>query len=175
MKTMCPFGGLMAESTEAKEQQFKYNGKEFEPMPGINLYDYVARQYAKQNYKALTKGMKPGIDKFNFVSHSMGGAYAEGMIRYMSEQGWETENAVFLNAWEPTEIKNKEEHNRIDATCSNAPIQYISKPLLSEPDIPSSDDKIRIKSKESLIYIYRDLIDGNSKTLWNIIKELLKK
>ena len=43
---MCPFGGLMAESTESKEQQFKYNGKEFEPMSGINLYDYVARFYA---------------------------------------------------------------------------------------------------------------------------------
>ena len=40
-----PFGGLMAESTESKEQQFKYNGKEFEPMSGINLYDYGARQY----------------------------------------------------------------------------------------------------------------------------------
>jgi RHS repeat-associated protein len=45
MKTMCPFGGLMAESTEPKEQQFKYNGKEFEPMSGINLYDYGARFY----------------------------------------------------------------------------------------------------------------------------------
>ena len=40
-----PFGGLMAESTESKEQQFKYNGKEFEPMSGINLYDYGARFY----------------------------------------------------------------------------------------------------------------------------------
>lgn len=40
-----PFGALMAESTEPKEQQFKYNGKWFEPMSGINLYDYGARQY----------------------------------------------------------------------------------------------------------------------------------
>ena len=40
-----PFGGLMAENTEPKEQQFKYNGKWFEPMSGINLYDYGARQY----------------------------------------------------------------------------------------------------------------------------------
>lgn len=162
MKTMCPFGGLMTESTESKEQLFKYNGKEFDRMPGINLYDYVARQYAKQNYKALTKGMKPGIDKFNFVSHSMGGAFAEGMIRYMSEHGWETENAVFFNAWEPTQIINKQEYNRIDATCTNDPIQWLSKPLFGELDIPSSDDKIRIKSKESLIYIHRDLIDRKS-------------
>ena len=140
-----------------------------------NLREFQGYQYARQNYKALTKGMKPGIDKFNFVSHSMGGAFAEGMIRYMSEHGWETENAVFLNAWEPTQIINKQEHNRIDATCTNDPIQWLSKPLFGEPDIPSSDDAIRIKSEESVTYIHRDLIDGNSKTLWNIIKELLKK
>ena len=42
---MCPFGGLMAESTDSEEQQFKYNGKEFNPMSGINLYDYGARFY----------------------------------------------------------------------------------------------------------------------------------
>lgn len=37
----------------------------------------------------------------------MGGAFSEGMMRYLSEQGWETENAVFLNAWEPTQINRK--------------------------------------------------------------------
>ena len=40
-----PYGGLMAESTDSEEQQFKYNGKEFNPMSGINLYDYGARFY----------------------------------------------------------------------------------------------------------------------------------
>lgn len=131
-------------------------------------------QYAKQHYKALTKGMKPG-DKFNFVSHSMGGAFSEGMIRYMAEQGWETENAVYLNAWEPAEIKSKEEKTRIDATCTNDPVQWISKPVFGEPDIPSVDDKIRITSEESIQYIHRDLIDGNGSILWKLIEKYLKK
>ena len=131
--------------------------------------------YAKDNYKALTKGMKPGVDKFNFVSHSMGGAFSEGMIRYLSEQGWVTENAIFLNAWEPKQIASKKENTRIDATCINDPVQLLSIPLKDSPDIPTSDKTIRIKSKESIWNIHRDLIDENCNYLWKSINELLSK
>jgi RHS repeat-associated protein len=130
-------------------------------------------RYARDNYKALTKDMKSGVDKFNFVSHSMGGAFSEGMMRFLAEQGWETDNAVFLNAWEPLQISNKVEKNRIDATCTNDPVQFLCKPLFGEPDIPSSDGKIRIKSNESIMYIHRDLIDGNCNELWKLVNELL--
>lgn len=132
-------------------------------------------KYAKDNYQALVKGMKPGVDKFNFVSHSMGGAFSEGMIMYMAEQGWDIENAVYLNAWEPTQINTKIENTRIDATCTNDPVQFLSKPIFGEPDIPSSDNKIRIESKESIMYIHRDLIDGNSNELWKLINVFLSK
>lgn len=131
-------------------------------------------QYAKDNYNALIEGMKPGVDKFNFVSHSMGGAFSEGMMKYMSEQGWETDNALFLNAWEPSRINTKVEKNRIDATCVNDPVQFLSKPLFGDPDIPSSDERIRINSNESMMYIHRDLIDGNN-DLWKLINSFLSK
>lgn len=155
--------------------------------PYFTNYDYnyiesasVVREalgykYAKDNYQSLTKGMRPKVDKFNFVSHSMGGAFSEGMIRYLAEQGWETENAIFLNAWEPTQINTKTENTRIDATCTNDPVQFLSKPILGEPDIPFSDDKIRIKSEESIMYIHRDLIDENSDELWKLINSFLSK
>ena len=136
--------------------------------------ELLGYQYAKDNYNALIEGMKPGVDKFNFVSHSMGGAFSEGMMRYMSEQGWETDNAVFLNAWEPSRINTKVEKNRIDTTCSNDPVQFLSKPLFEDPNIPSSDDRIRIKSNEPMKYIHRDLIDGNN-DLWKLIKDFLSK
>lgn len=148
-------------------------------------YDYITSasavresqgyKYAKENYDNLTKDMKPGVDKFNFVSHSMGGAFSEGMIRYLAEQGWLTENAVFLNAWEPAQIKNKKEERRIDATCTNDPVQFLSKPMFGGPDIPSSDKRIRVKSDESIFYIHRDLIDNDSNDLWNLINSLLAK
>lgn len=141
----------------------------------LEVRESLGYKYAKENYQILTKGMKPGEDKFNFVSHSMGGAFSEGMMKYLSEQGWETENAVFLNAWEPTQIRSKTENTRIDATCTNDPVQFLSAPIFRNPDIPSSNDKIRIKSGESIMYIHRDLIDGNSEELWKLINDFLSK
>lgn len=142
-------------------------------------YDYMASanyvreilgyRYAKENYQTLIEGMEPGEDKFNFVSHSMGGAFSEGMMKYLSEQGWETDNAVFLNAWEPTEINTKIENTRIDVTCTFDPVQILSIPIFGNPDIPSSDAKIRIKSGESFWYIHKDLINANRKDLWKQI------
>lgn len=132
-------------------------------------------KYAKDNYDALTEGMKPGVDRFNFVSHSMGGAFSEGMMRYLSERGWETENALYLNAWEPTQIKSKVENTRIDATCTNDPVQSLSTPFGKGPDIPSSDEQIRIESDGSILYRHRDLIDGNSNELWKLIIDFLSK
>ena len=38
-----PFGGLFA--TNGSVQDYKYNGKEFDPKGGLNLYDYGARHY----------------------------------------------------------------------------------------------------------------------------------
>ena len=39
------FGGLTAESTGGTLQSFKFNGKEFDRMLGLDLYDYGARWY----------------------------------------------------------------------------------------------------------------------------------
>lgn len=58
---------------------------------------------------------------------------------------------------------------------SNDSVQFLSKPVFGSPDVPLSDNKIRIKSDESIRYIHRDLIDGNSNNLWNLIKNLLRK
>ncbi|MFA6703161.1 MAG: RHS repeat-associated core domain-containing protein, partial [Dysgonamonadaceae bacterium] len=40
-----PFGGLFGESTNIETQPYKYNGKEFDGMYGLNLFDYGARHY----------------------------------------------------------------------------------------------------------------------------------
>ena len=67
------------------------------------------------------------------------------------------------------------ESTRIDATCTNDPIQFLSVPLFESPNVPSSDKVIRIKSNESIKYIHRDLIDGNSDYLWKLIDDFLSK
>ncbi len=40
-----PFGVIMGESVEGNAQRYRYNGKEFESMGGLNMHDYGARLY----------------------------------------------------------------------------------------------------------------------------------
>lgn len=40
-----PFGLQYADGTGQEKQAYKYNGKEFDQMHGLNWYDYAARQY----------------------------------------------------------------------------------------------------------------------------------
>lgn len=41
-----PYGGLIGNlSTNPDKQKYKYNGKEYDTMHGLNTYDYGARQY----------------------------------------------------------------------------------------------------------------------------------
>lgn len=37
-------------------------------------------------------------------SHSMGGAFSEGIIRYLKEQGWNVDFSIHLNTWLPSEF-----------------------------------------------------------------------
>lgn len=52
-----PFGGIMGESVEGNAQRYRYNGKEFESMGGLNMHDYGARLYDQ------TLGRWNGMDK----------------------------------------------------------------------------------------------------------------
>ena len=41
-----PYGGLIGDiSTNPETQKYKYNGKEYDTMHGLNIFDYGARQY----------------------------------------------------------------------------------------------------------------------------------
>lgn len=101
---------------------------------------------------------------------------ANYLRRMIAVNHWEKyKTAVFLNAWEPTRIQTKMENNRIDATFTNDPVQILSTPLFGKPDIPASDDKIRIRCDESLMYIHRNFIDQNSNKLWHLINDFLSK
>ena len=39
-----PYGGILSQSTNQGIQKFKYNGKEFDRMHGLDVYDFGARQ-----------------------------------------------------------------------------------------------------------------------------------
>lgn len=57
--------------------------------------------YAKANLSTITDGMVDG-ETVKIVSHSMGAAYAEGMIQYLQEQNIAVEQVVHLSAADPS-------------------------------------------------------------------------
>lgn len=60
--------------------------------------------YAKANLSTITEGMVEG-ETVKIVSHSMGGAYAEGMIKYLQEQKIAVEQVVHLSPADPSDFK----------------------------------------------------------------------
>lgn len=60
--------------------------------------------YAKANLSTITEGMVKG-ETVKIVSHSMGGAYAEGMIKYLQEQKIAVEQVVHLSPADPSDFK----------------------------------------------------------------------
>jgi RHS repeat-associated protein len=137
-------------------------------MRGVNGY-----QYAKENYKQLVAGMDPQKDAFHFISHSMGGAFSEGMIKYLKEQGWVVYVAIHLNTWRPNELKGSDGTLLIDATVTNDWVQGLGSPLNGNRDISGADYRIRKNSNLGWQYRHRDLIDNGalwdtqSGTTWN--------
>jgi hypothetical protein len=57
--------------------------------------------YAKANLTTITAGMVEG-ETVKIVSHSMGGAYSEGMIKYLLEQKIPVEQVVHLSPADPS-------------------------------------------------------------------------
>lgn len=61
-------------------------------------------EYAKANLTTITADMVKG-ETVKIVSHSMGSAYAEGVIKYLQEQKISVEKVVHLSAADPSGFK----------------------------------------------------------------------
>ena len=83
-----PFGGLHNEEDNRLSQNKLYNGKEYDPMHGLNLYDYSARQYDPAVGQFTS--MDPLCEKYYHISPY---AYCAGNpVKYVDPDGmdiWE--------------------------------------------------------------------------------------
>ena len=111
-----------------------------------NLDGYA---YAKENYKQLIMGMNPQEDVFRIISHSMGGAFSEGIIRYLKEQGWNVDFSIHLNTWLPSELMGSVGTFLIDATITNDWVQGLSLPIDGSRDIPNAVSYTHLRAHET--------------------------
>ena len=81
-----PYGGILSQSTNQGFQKFKYNGKEFDTMHGLNMYDYGARQ--QDPAVGMFTSMDPLCEKYYNVNPYM---YCAGNpVRYVDPTGCDT-------------------------------------------------------------------------------------
>jgi RHS repeat-associated protein len=139
----------------------------------------AGREYARTHLKELTAGMKEG-EQFEFVSHSMGGAFAEGMTDVLKEAGWIVGQAVHINTFQAADIEANKENTKgtgvstyvYDYQFEDDPV--INNPIRSSPgSIKNADARIRTKSKESDIRAKHAAPIWQGKRVWDELQQFL--
>ena len=135
-------------------------------------------EYAKMHYSELTQDMNMLKDSFNFVTHSMGSAHAEGISKYLQEMGWKIDNVIHINAYQAADIKSqitwsfKNPTKVVDYQSTDDPV--INNPIRSSPgDIKGATSKIRENSGKDFEYIHASPI-GKGKVFWEELKKALE-
>ena len=104
-------------------------------------------------------------EPIRFVTHSMGAAFAEGMIKYFIDNGYNIEEVVHINAFQAADIEISNNYNIIVTDYQNSDDPVINKiPIISSPgNIEGATFTIREKSQDStLLTIHRSPIDRGS-------------
>jgi RHS repeat-associated protein len=143
-------------------------------------------EYAKEHYDELTAGMDKNKDQFEFVTHSMGAAYGEGMIRYMKLMGWTVGQTLHLNAFQAADIEASKNARDKPGTFKEEPggvgtyvidYQNTNDPVINNwirssiGDIKNADTKVREKSDKGISYRHRDPLDSGN--FWERLNGLI--
>jgi hypothetical protein len=92
-----------------------YTKYTFHPVRNHLDADYRRRrghENAGTHASALTQYLDPRHHSLVFVTHSMGAAYAEGMMEKLKEDGWFVHAAVHLNPFQPAYIRRSAPFSR---------------------------------------------------------------
>ena len=149
----------------------------------------AGRQYAEQHYDELTAGMDINKDQFEFVTHSMGAAFGEGMITYLKQRGWKVADAVHIEPFQAADFGANKAPRMKPGTNEPDPsdpgtfvIDYqesddwvLSNFARSSPgDILNADKKFRVRSNADWQTRHRDPIDrNNGQSFWDFVSNML--
>lgn len=126
--------------------------------------------YASAHQEILTERFQKATDQFHFITHSMGAAFAEGMVNWLQDKEYHIGTVIHFNAFQAADIEVKRKANQkgyvIDYQNTNDPM--INNPVYASPgDIKNTDVKIRLKSNKVIFRRHRDPIDAGHS--WKIL------
>lgn len=127
--------------------------------------------YAKANLQTITDGMVAG-ETVKIVSHSMGAAYSEGMIKYLQEQKIAVEQVVHLSPADPSGF-----------TASSAPTMQLNlendavlmyKNSSSNYMIPGVDKYGQVSTDRNFVsdYFNSHADTKSNPNTWNMVSDL---
>lgn len=102
------------------------DGKGWSLSAGKTRFD-AGYEYAKANFDDLTKDMIRDadgniIETFKVVSHSMGGAYAEGIIKYLEEKKLKVDKVVHLSITDADDFKASPNPKTLQLSLQGDPV-----------------------------------------------------
>lgn len=127
-------------------------------------------QYCKKHLNDIT--IKVG-DTINFIAHSMGCSFAEGMAKYLIESGYKLSTMIHINAFQAGEMTA---NNNIPLTID---FQYTDDFIIHIPSISCAGNikgaiKVREKSHTCLRRRHRGPVYPNSTAFWKSIVSYLQ-
>ncbi len=104
------FGGEYSGFVQGAKNYFGDNDAyftniEYGKLSTVKSRQKAGKKWAKENYDQLVQGLDQDKDDFKFVTHSMGAAFGEGVIRYLKQMGWNVSQTVHFNAFQAADIE----------------------------------------------------------------------
>ena len=131
-------------------------------------------EWAESNYSQLIENMTE-TETFKIVSHSMGGAFAKGVERYLKIQGKRVEYNIMLNTYQIDRINNSDDYDTfyIDYKNTSDPVLFFFDNNTGKGELKNADITIRQPTTDTeSLYIHRYPID-NGTSFWNYMEFLL--
>lgn len=126
---------------------------------------------AIRNVNVLTSKLKEG-ETIKFVTHSMGAAFAEGMAKYLVEQGYDIGQIVHINAYQAhdfTSLGFYENTQTTDYQNTNDPV-INNIPFFCSPGyVLGSQFVIREKADDSFLQIHSSPIFSQGINFWKTL------
>lgn len=149
----------------------------------------AGEKWAMENYKELIKGLDKDKDDFKFVTHSMGSAFAEGVIRHLKFMGWNVTQAIHFEPFQAggftvdtnppgygTDFNTGIATSVIDYQLTNDPVLNYA-PTNNRGKLNGSIASVREKGQSEWEYRHREPIDSGKiwEDLSRLISEALKR
>ena len=133
-------------------QDVHYTAEDYNYFSSAQDRSQLGMLYAHRYINKLTAGLDQSKDQLAFVTHSMGSAFAEGMVDILVDRGWKVDQVIHIAAFQASDMQIEDPNsNEIITVDYQLTDDWVinSVPQGAPGDIRGADLRIREKGGES--------------------------